>query len=253
MSKILKKLFLIKIGGRLLEFENGFNNFISGLKRLYPKVALVIVHGGGKELSSWLTRLKVKYHFVGGQRFTNKEAITIAEMVLSGKVNKHIVSRLNKRGLKSVGLSLKDGGICELNQIKGLGFVGKPKKVKTDLLNVLILNGFIPVISTIGFDKKGNTLNVNADWVCPALAKALKADRMIYLTDVSGIIDKVGNTIPIIKISQIEKLINDGVIHSGMIPKVRSAKDAINKGIREIDILNGVNGLEFNSGTRILK
>lgn len=249
----MKKKILIKIGGRLLEHKGGLNLFINDIKKLSGKWSPVIVHGGGKALSAWLERLGVKYHFVDGQRHTSKKAAGIAEMVLSGRVNKALVGRLCGKGVDAVGLSLKDGAIVQAKRIKRLGYVGKPSRVRTGLIEILIKGGYLPVISTIGSDAAGVTLNVNADWVCPMLAKALKVERMVYLTDVPGILDTAGKTIKTIKSGQMNALIKSGVIHSGMVPKVKSAVDIIMGGIKEIDILHGIKGVKFDSGTRIIR
>jgi acetylglutamate kinase len=203
-------------------------------------------------LSAYLDKWHVKYHFVEGQRYTSSEAVEAAEMVLSGKVNKFLASKLNATGVRALGISLRDARLVISKRIVKLGCVGIPIKVHARLVSDLLAKGYVPVISTISEDTEGRPLNVNADWVCPILAKALKADMMIYLTNVPGILDADNKTIPTIRVREINMLIKNGIITGGMIPKVRSAADTVKHGVKEINILDGTKGIKLNFGTRIL-
>jgi len=214
---------------------------------------MVLVHGGGPEINHWLKALKIKSSFVNGLRFTDGPTLEIVEMVLSGKVNKKLVADLNKRGVTAAGLSGKDAGMVVCRQIKRLGFVGEPVKVNTKILTYLAKNNCLPVVSSLSLDMNAQTLNVNADSFATALAVALKADKLILMTDVPGVLDASKKTIKGIKISGIKKLLNSGVITGGMIPKIKACAQAIKRGVKEVWIADGSKGLRNLSGTVIRK
>jgi acetylglutamate kinase len=213
----------------------------------------VVVHGGGPQIGKMLDRLKVKSEFVEGLRVTDDESIEIVEMVLSGSINKQIVSTLNAAGGFAVGLSGKDGNliICEklqrtereldsnINRILDLGLVGEPKTINTHVLDNFERSDITPVIAPIGIGTKGETLNVNADTAAGAIASALNARRLLMLTDVAGVLDSDGDLIPHLSVSEAKKLLKRGTIHGGMIPKVKTCLKAIESGVKGAVIIDG--------------
>ncbi len=249
----MKQTIVIKFGGSLASNERARNSFLDGLSRLSKKANIVLVHGGGPEINYWLNALNVKSRFVNGLRFTDGSTLEIVEMVLSGKVNKRLVSDLKKKGVNCVGISGKDAGMVVCRQIKKLGFVGEPVRVDTKLLKTLEKGGFLPVVSSLSLDKRGQTLNVNADTLATAIAIGIKADKLILLTDVPGVLDSNKKTIKVIKISGVKELINSGVITGGMIPKIKGCAEAVKKGVKEVLIASGAKGLNNLSGTVIKK
>jgi acetylglutamate kinase len=212
----------------------------------------VVVHGGGPRIKVMLDRLKVKSSFVDGLRITDKETMKIVEMVLSGSINKEIVMEINKEGGKAIGLSGKDGLLAETvkykkNQLSGeiekildLGFVGLPNKINNELLNWFLDSDFIPVISPIGYDQKNfATYNINADTMAGSVATSILSERLILLTDVKGVLDKKGNLLTEISVNDVSKLIKNGTINGGMIPKVETCVDAVKNGVSAAVILDG--------------
>ncbi len=209
----------------------------------------VVVHGGGPKIKKVLDRLGVKTNFVNGLRVTDKETMDIVEMVLSGSINKEIVMEINKEGGRGIGLSGKDAFLAEVKKIKVLdskssklsdiGFVGQPNKINKDLLNWFLDSDFIPVVSPIGFDKSCNTFNINADTMAGSVASSISSERLILLTDVDGVKDKKGNLLTEISLSEVKKLIKNGAISGGMIPKVETCVNAVKKGVKAAVILNG--------------
>ena len=208
----------------------------------------VVVHGGGPKIKVMLDRLKVKSTFVDGLRITDKETMKIVEMVLSGSINKEIVMEINKEGGRAIGLSGKDGLLAEtvkfnknqssgeIEKILDLGFVGLPNKINKDLLNWFLESDFIPVISPIGYD---GTYNINADTMAGSVATSILSERLILLTDVKGVLDKKGNLLTEISINDVKKLIENGTINGGMIPKVETCVDAVKNGVNAAVILDG--------------
>ena len=216
----------------------------------YVGINHVIIHGGGPEINEMLTRVGKKSEFAGGNRITDEETMEIVEMVLSGKVNKGIVSDINKHGGRAVGLSGKDGGMISVEKkyIESggekidIGFVGEIREINTGVIELLEANDVIPVISSIGVDETGQSYNINADYVAGAIAGKLKADRLIFLTDVDGIMlnpaDKK-TLIAEVTESEVNELIEKGIISGGMLPKVNTCLDAIRSGVDNVVILNG--------------
>lgn len=206
----------------------------------------VVVHGGGPDINNMLNRLGIKSEFVDGLRVTDDETMEIVEMVLTGKLNKAITSELTLQGIQAAGISGRDGETL-LSQKKmpggrDIGRVGEVVKVDTTLINTLIHNDFVPVISPIGVDKEGNSYNINADYAAVAIASALKAEKLVFLTDVEGILRDVNDSksvYPQIKVAKIKKMIEDGRISGGMIPKVECCIDAVDKGVQQVHILDG--------------
>ena len=206
----------------------------------------IIVHGGGPEINNMLNKLDIKSEFINGLRVTTKETMEVVEMVLAGKVNKQVVEMISGQGGCAVGLSGKDGKILRAKKINkegaDLGFVGEIEKVNTRLLKSLIDNDFIPIIAPIGSDEEGNTYNINADYAAVAIAAALNAQKLVFLTDVEGVLkDKDDSDSLISFLSDVEakEHIKSGIIAGGMIPKVECCMEAIEKGVKMVHILDG--------------
>lgn len=247
------KTFVIKYGGAAQikqELKDAFARDVVLLN--YIGIHPIVVHGGGPKISSVMEKMGKKPSFIQGQRVTDKETIDIVEMVLGGLINKEIVSLINGHGGKAVGLSGKDGGLIKAKRKllktsskkgKGktidLGLVGEVTEVDTHIISSLEKEGFIPVISPIGVSQKGETLNINADSVASFIASALKAEKLILLTDVPGVKDKKDRIISTLTKQQIKKLINDGTIAGGMLPKVQACLKAIGDGVAKTHIIDG--------------
>ncbi len=213
----------------------------------------VVVHGGGPQIGDMLERLQVKSEFVEGLRVTDKATINIVEMVLSGSINKQIVSSINAAGGFAVGLSGKDGNLIvaeklrrskrdpdsNIERIIDLGLVGEPTIITTHVLDNFEESDITPVIAPIAISPSGETLNVNADTAAGAIAAALSAKRLLMLTDVAGVLNGDGNLVPQLGVSEAEKLIKDGTIKGGMIPKVETCLDAIEQGVDGAVIIDG--------------
>jgi len=200
----------------------------------------VIVHGGGPMINQMLDKLAIKSDFVDGKRVTDTATVEVVEMVLSGKVNKWIVQAINRQGGRAVGLSGKDASLMTCDQdAPELGLVGTPAHVDPSILRTLFDANTIPVIAPLGAGRNGETLNVNGDTAAGAIAAALTADRLLLLTDVSGVKDKDGNVVTEMTPDQIAVMTADGTIAGGMIPKTRTALDAIAGGVRAVVILDG--------------
>ena len=247
----MKKITVIKFGGSLAKNEPARKKFLDELSTLAKKEAIVLVHGGGPEINSWLDRLGLKSRFVNGLRFTDAKTLEIVEMVLSGKVNKYFVGELYKRDVLACGISGRDCGLAPSKHIKKLGFVGDPARINTGIIQTLLAAGYMPVVSSVGLDASGGALNLNADSLATAIAVALKARRLILLTDVCGVLDESNKTIPRITAGEINKLISGHVVTGGMIPKIKACADSVKKGIREVWIADGARGLSKLCGTVI--
>ena len=206
----------------------------------------VIVHGGGPEINSMLKRLDIQSEFINGLRVTTKETMEVVEMVLAGKVNKQIVEMISGQGGCPVGLTGKDGKILKAKKLNkdgvDLGFVGEIEHVNTRLIKSLIDNDFIPIIAPIGSDDEGNTYNINADYAAVAIAGALNAQKLVFLTDVEGVLkdkDDPQSLISFLSDIEAKKHIESGIIAGGMIPKVECCMEAIEKGVPMVHILDG--------------
>ncbi|MCL4116999.1 UNVERIFIED_CONTAM: hypothetical protein GTU68_017929 [Idotea baltica] len=200
----------------------------------------VIVHGGGPMINAMLEKLEIPTEFVNGKRVSTPETVDVVEMVLSGKVNKSIVSAINGQGGRAVGLSGKDANLLVCEQAAGdLGMVGEPVAVNAKVVFSLIESGFIPVIAPLGTGKDGETFNVNGDTAAGAIAGGLKANRLLLLTDVSGVKDGEGDVLTNLSAEQVTDLTAKGVISGGMIPKTQTALDAIHDGVRAVVIMDG--------------
>ena len=206
-------------------------------------VKVVLVHGGGPEISETMKKLGKQAQFVNGLRVTNKETVDIVQMVLAGKVNKDLVNLLQMKGGHAVGLSGIDGGILEATmKDEALGYVGDVTKVRTQPILDLLEKNYIPVISTVASDRQGNTYNINGDTAAAYVAGALGAERLIMMTDIAGVMmdkDDPSSLISHITVSEAEKLKDQGVISGGMIPKVDCCIEALNAGVNNVIIMDG--------------
>ncbi|MEC0279421.1 acetylglutamate kinase [Bacillus halotolerans] len=252
----MKKTIVFKCGGSVIRELS--EEFFQNLKELMESGwKLAIVHGGGSEITHMLKRLNIKTEFAGGQRKTTKPVLEVAEMVLSGSVNKFFVAELAKHGLRAAGVSGKDGGLLEADYLDPdtYGEVGEIKKVNASMVNALMDEGIIPVIAPLSLTSDYKTLNVNADLAASAVAGALKADKLMFITDVEGIM-KEKQRLDILTPEEIQTLIKQEVITGGMIPKVNSALSALSDQVSEVMIVNG-KGSFFSDqtfqGTKIVK
>ena len=249
----MKDITVIKFGGSLTKNKEAQKKFIQELAQISKKQNIVLIHGGGPEINNLLNRLNIESKFVNGLRYTDEQTLEIVEMALSGKVNKMLTAELIACGVKAVGISAKDGSIAICDVKKELGFVGESTKIDINLIETLINGGFFPVISSVGMDKMAHSVNINADTLATNIAIEFKADKLIFLTDVAGVLDKDKNTIKEIKISEVDDLIKSEVITEGMIPKINSCKQAIQKGVKEVLIIDGISGIKQLKGTVIKK
>ena len=232
---------VIKLGGHAMGSDEAMDDFARDVV-LMRQVGInpVVVHGGGPMINAMLERLEIKSDFVNGKRVTDAATVEVVEMVLSGVVNKRIVSAINRQGGKAVGLSGKDANLMICDQTNpDLGFVGTPAEMNPAILHELFANDTIPVIAPLGVGRQGETFNVNGDTAAGAIAGALAADRLLLLTDVAGVKNGEGEVLTELKAQQIRDLIAEGVIAGGMIPKTETALSAIDLGVRAAVILDG--------------
>ncbi len=242
------KTVVIKYGGNAMikeELQESFARDIVLLK--YTGMNPVIVHGGGPQIGSLLERLGIESRFVRGMRVTDAETMDVVEMVLVGKVNKAIVRMINQHGGRAVGLSGKDGGLIRARKLGGhdqpaeddIGMVGTVDKVDAAVIDTLDRDGYIPVIAPVGVDHRGNTYNINADLVAAHVAAALRAEKLVLLTDVEGIRGPEGTVLPSLDATTARDLIDKGVIEGGMIPKVDCCLEALAGGVSKTHIVDG--------------
>lgn len=232
---------VIKLGGHAMGSDQAMESFANDVV-LMRQVGVnpVIVHGGGPMINDMLDRLAIKSEFVNGKRVTDTATMDVVEMVLSGVVNKRIVQAINRAGGRAVGLSGKDANLMTCDQTDPqLGLVGTPSQLDPSILKTLFEKSMIPVIAPLGAGRGGETYNINGDTAAGAVAGALKADRLLLLTDVSGVKNAAGEVVTDLTADQIRVLTKDGVIAGGMIPKTETALDAIASGVRAVVILDG--------------
>ncbi len=254
IRRFYNKTVVIKYGGSTMEEEGLKRSFALDVVLLkYIGLKPVIVHGGGPQIGEMLTRLGKKSEFVEGMRVTDRETMDVVEMVLVGKVNKEIVALINQQGGKAVGLSGKDGRLILAKKLKltrsagkdkdpeiiDIGMVGEVKAIHPGVIESLEKENFIPVIAPVGVGEEGETYNINADLVAGKIASALKAEKLILLTDVEGVMDEKKRLIPTLDVKQAKELISQKVISSGMIPKVNCCLDALEDGVSKTHIING--------------
>lgn len=238
------KVVVVKYGGNAMVNEQLKEQVMEDIVLLWLiGVKIVLVHGGGPEISELMEKLGKKATFVDGLRVTDKETVDIVQMVLAGKVNKTLVNLLEMKGGKSMGISGMDGRLIEAEcKNEKLGYVGKITNINIAPVNDLLEKGYIPVISTVGCDKDGNTYNINGDTAAAYIAGAMNAERLIMMTDIAGVLrdkDDVSTLIPEMTVSDAEKLKAEGVISGGMIPKVDCCVEAIGKGVKKVIIMDG--------------
>ena len=252
------KTFVIKYGGSAMTEEGLRENFAKDVVLLrYVGIRVVVVHGGGPQISQTLERLGIKPHFVGGMRKTDEETMHVVEMVLSGDINKDIVALINRhsgKNIYAVGLSGRDGQLIRAKKLdkeayfrelglevpeEDIGYVGQVEGVNVELLQTLMEKGYIPVIAPVGVGKEGEAYNINADLVASEVSKALKAEKLIFLTDTEGVKDKEGKLVSTLTRNEALRLISEDVIKGGMLPKVKSALEAIDAGVKKVHIIDG--------------
>ncbi len=244
IKKYSGKIVVVKYGGNAMIDERLKQQVMEDIALLWLiGVKVVLIHGGGPEISETMKRLGKKAEFVNGLRVTDKETVDIVQMVLAGKVNKTLVNLLQMKGGHAVGLSGIDGGIIEATmKDEALGYVGEITKIRTQPITDLLEKNYIPVISTIASDRQGNTFNINGDTAAAYIAGALNAERLIMMTDIAGLLmdkDDPSTLIPAVTVGEAKKLFEQGVISGGMIPKVDCCIEAISKGVRHVVIMDG--------------
>ena len=245
IQKFSEKTIVIKYGGSVMENEDLSKEVFRDIVLLkFVGMRPIVVHGGGKEITRLMKKLGIPSKFVSGHRITDKETLDIVEMILAGKINKRVVAGINAQGGLAIGLSGKDANLIKaeklvLNESLDLGYVGNIKNINIILLDSLIQEGYIPVISSIGIDEKGQGYNINADIVAGKVAQMLKAEKLIYLTDTEGVLDREKGVISHLSVDEAKILIERGDIVGGMLPKVTSAVEALREGVGKVHIING--------------
>ena len=236
---------VIKYGGAAMQSDELKNSVMKDVVLLnLVGIKVVLVHGGGPELTSMLDKLGKETKFVDGLRYTDAETAEIAAMVLAGKVNKELVSHIHKLGGKAVGICGIDGGMMLTEKREGadLGYVGQIKSIDTAPILSLLESGYIPIIATVGVDDDGQVYNINADTAAGEIAVALQAEKLISLSDVRGILKDMNDEsslIDVIKIDEVQWFVDEGIIAGGMLPKIDSCADAIERGVKETAIIDG--------------
>ncbi len=245
---------VIKYGGHAMVDEQLREDFAQDVTLLkFIGLNPVVVHGGGPQINQVLDRMGIRPKFVRGMRMTDAPTMDVVEMVLGGKVNKSIVALINRSGGKAVGLSGKDGGLIQAEKLKIVqqadadtppeiidpGLVGRVTAVQPAILHTLSQEGFIPVVAPVGFGSDGETFNINADVVASQVAMSLSAGRLVYITDVDGVMDAAGELISSITAAEVRRLVEDGTISGGMIPKIEYALEALQNGVGKVPIING--------------
>lgn len=244
IKKYNGQIVVIKYGGNAMINESLKEQVMEDIVLLWLiGVKVVLVHGGGPEISEIMDKLGKKPEFVGGLRVTDKETVDIVQMVLAGKVNKTLVNLLEMKSGKAMGISGMDGRLIEakMKDVK-LGYVGEITKINIAPVTDLLEKGYIPVVSTVGCDREGNAYNINGDTAAAHIAGALEAENLIMMTDVAGILkdkDDPSSLIPQVTVSEAKTLYDEGVISGGMIPKVDCCIEAISKGVKKVIIMDG--------------
>jgi len=253
MQKYADSIIVIKYGGHAMKDTKSIKSFCEDIALLKQSgLKPVIVHGGGPQIGNMLEKLGIETKFESGMRITDDKTLEIVEMVLCGGINKEIASNINNCGCKAVGLSGKDASMIiakkhdgkikdesNIEKIVDLGFVGIPEKINTDIIEILTSNDFIPVIAPLGISEDGKTFNINADTVAGAIAHSLNAKRLLVLTDVEGVKDNQDNVIEELTKDEALKLVADETIAGGMIPKINTCIDAVEKGVSAAVIVDG--------------
>jgi acetylglutamate kinase len=254
MQRYDEATVVVKYGGHAMGAEDTAREFARDIVLLeQTAINPVVVHGGGPQIEAMLKRVGVKSQFAGGLRVTDEQTLEVVEMVLAGSINKQVVGYINEAGGKAIGLCGKDGNMVvarkltrtvidpdsEIEKIVDLGFVGEPERVDTTVLDEVLGRNLIPVLAPVAAGANGGTYNVNADTFAGAIAGALKAKRLLLLTDVAGVFDKSKKLIKELTADEARRLIADGTISGGMIPKVETCIDALERGVEAVVILDG--------------
>lgn len=254
IQRFTGKTVVVKYGGNAMENDDLKSSFARDMV-LMKTVGLnpIVVHGGGPQIGELLERLNINSRFVNGMRVTDSETMDVVEMVLGGQVNKEIVSLINHHGGTAIGLTGKDANLIRARKLEvvnrspeltrpeiiDIGHVGEVESVNTEVINLLTRSNVIPVIAPIGVGRDGASYNINADLVAGKVAEALNAEKLILLTNVSGLKSKEGNVLTGLKAKRVNELIEDGTIHGGMLPKIRCALSAVENGVRTAHIIDG--------------
>jgi len=244
IQKYSDKILVIKYGGHAMTDETLKRSVMGDIVLLsLIGIKVVLVHGGGPEISDTLTRLGKKSEFVDGLRVTDAETAGVVQMVLAGKINKDLVNLIQTKGGQAIGLCGIDGHMLEAKPVdERLGYVGDITNVNVQPILDLLNNGYIPVISTVGYDAEGNVYNINADTAAARIAGTLGAESLINMTDICGVMrdkDDPSSLIPVIPVSEAPQLMRDGVISGGMIPKINCCIEAIRRGVKKVFVIDG--------------
>lgn len=246
IEKYYGKTVVVKYGGSAMKQDSIKESVMEDLVLMsYVGINTVLVHGGGNQINKMLDKVGIKSEFINGYRYTDEETMEIVQMVLAGKVNKELVYKINSKGGRALGICGIDDNLLlceEINENNGLGLVGNIKNVNTSIIDNSLKNGYIAVVASVGVDQYGQSYNINADIAASAIASKLKAEKLIVLTDVEGILDKgekENSLISSVTIKEIKELIKKGVVTGGMIPKVKCGIDALNNGVSRVHILDG--------------
>ena len=245
---------VIKYGGHAMVDEQLKADFARDITLMkFTGLNPVVIHGGGPQINKVLDQMGMQHQFIKGMRLTDEATMDVVEMVLGGKVNKDIVTQINKQGGKAVGLSGKDGGLIRAKKLHIVyqedenkppeiidpGLVGQVTQINPSIINTLSREGFIPIIAPVGTGDSGETYNINADLVASSMAAALSAKRLIFLTDVEGVLNLSGELISSIDMEKIDQMIKEKAISGGMIPKIECALEALKNGVEKVHIING--------------
>jgi len=249
IQRFTGKTFVIKFGGNAMtdpELHESFARDVVLMKLVGMNP--VVVHGGGPQIGQLLERLNIETEFVDGMRVTDERTMNVVEMVLGATVNKEIVDSIHRNGGRAIGMTGKDGQLIQAQKLSGamgrkrsadIGQVGEVSSIDTDLLSVLRESDYIPIIAPVAGGPDGQTYNINADLVAGKLAEVLQAEKLILLTNVSGLLDAEGKTLTGLSTEQVQELITSGVIHSGMLPKIQCALSAVHNGVTSAHIIDG--------------
>lgn len=254
IQRFIGKTIVVKFGGNAMTDEKLQNSFARDVV-LMKLVGMnpIVVHGGGPQIGELLNRLNIKSNFVSGMRVTDSETMDVVEMVLGATVNKQIVSLINQNGGQAIGITGKDGNLIrakklevtrktpelDASEIIDIGHVGEVRYIDRSVIDVLVNSNFIPVIAPIGVGEDGASYNINADLVAGKIAEVLQAEKLMLLTNVSGLLDKEGNVLTGLTTNRVDELIADGTIYGGMLPKISCALDAVKSGVGSSHIIDG--------------
>lgn len=246
IQKYYNKVVVVKYGGNAMLNEELKQAVMSDVVLLsLIGIKVVLIHGGGPEINAMLDRVGIESKFIGGLRYTDEDTADIVQMVLAGKVNKSLVSLLQKHGGKALGFCGTDGGMIDVKKMEGendLGYVGDIAGINTDPIVNALDNGYIPVIATVAADENGQIYNINADTAAARIASALGAENVILMTDIRGLLrdkDDEETLIPVVQVSEVPYLINQGIISGGMIPKIQCCVEAVRRGVNRAFIIDG--------------